>query len=171
MIGEGSRRTAERLGAYRTLCSRFGAVRALDELRLHRGRTVFTAFEVVPGSGATRCELPAFGYVDTPPDGAILAGPAAAVRGWAIEEFTGIANVRLVVDGERHVAARYGMLRPEVAALWPDSEDPNHPKVGFEAVLELAGLAPGPHELALELTGRDGSVRIVAEQRFEVSAR
>ncbi|HVF36280.1 MAG TPA: glycosyltransferase family 39 protein [Candidatus Saccharimonadia bacterium] len=165
-VEETSRRPVERLDAYRSLCERFGAVRMLDELRLDAGRAVFVAFEVVPGRDARTCELPAFGYIDAPVAGAI-AGETVAVRGWAISERAGIARVEVLVDGESRATARYGLPRPEVRAQWPRSEDPGHPRVGFEARLELATLARGPHELALRLTDGNGRTRIVAEQLVE----
>jgi len=169
VVEETSRRPAERLAAYRALCERFGAMRLRDELRLERGRAVFVAFDVAKGRGAAPCELPAFAYIDAPAPGARVDAGALAVHGWALRERAGVARVDLVVDGEVRATARYGGTRTDVAAFWPDAEDPALPNVGFDGSLPVEGLADGEHVLAVRVTGRDGRVRTVAEQVFVVA--
>ena len=58
----------------------------------------------------------------------------------------------------------------DVTRFWKISTDPNHPKVGFSARVDAAGLKPGRHWLGLRLRGADGSVETWSEQAFEVPA-
>lgn len=166
LVEEASRRPVDRLAAYRALCERFGEVKLIDELRLRGGRAPFLAFEVTPRAAPGPCEVPAFAYVDTPAGDARIAGARLTVTGWAMREHVGVARVEVLIDGERYATADYGLPRPEVLEYWPQSEDPQHPEVGFSAVVPLRGLAAGPHRLALRVVDRRGRARVLAEQRF-----
>jgi hypothetical protein len=42
--------------------------------------------------------------------------------------------------------------------IWRFSNDPQHPKIGYRAQLDLGDLPAGRHWLGLWLIGRDGSV-------------
>ncbi|MGO4843780.1 hypothetical protein AB4144_67030, partial [Rhizobiaceae sp. 2RAB30] len=60
---------------------------------------------------------------------------------------------------------------PGLRDVWPMSNDPQHPRVGFDATVDLGGrdFAPGTHWLGLRLTGRDGSVETWAQQPIELT--
>lgn len=168
-VEEQSRRPVDRLEGYRSLCRRFGSVRLLDELSLFDGYWRIVAFAVTPrgdAPSAEPCQLPAFAYIDTPPPDAWIGAETAAVNGWAIAEHVGVDRVELLVDGRVNGDATYGMPAPQVLAQWPQSQDPNHPRVGFAGMIALDALAPGVHELALRVTDREGRQRVLAVQRF-----
>ena len=169
VLDDTSVRPIQVLPFYRSLCPRFGRLDYRAELVQRAGRARFLAFAVEPGEGAAakdRCRLPPLGYIDAPQADATLAGDVAQVRGWALAEYVGIARVEVLVDGRVATQARIGLPAPQVQGQWPMSEDPTHPNVGFEAALALAGLAKGPHALAVRLVDREGRQRIVAPQTF-----
>jgi hypothetical protein len=170
-VDESARRPIDRLPAWQSLCARFGAVRLRDEIALFNGRWRVVAFAVTPaqdGRAAAPCELPAMAEIDAPIAGAVLEGEHVDLRGWAIKEHIGVARVEVLLDGEPVAAARYGTPYPGVRGQWPDSTDPGHPDVGFEATLSLAAVAPGRHQLGVRIIGRDGSTRDLALRRVRV---
>ena len=99
-----------------------------------------------------------------------MANGVLDVQGWAFKDGVGLAGVEVLVDGEPAVKAHYGSDY-DVTGFWKASTDPNHPRVGFSARVDIAGLAPGKHWLGLRLLGSDGSVETWSEQAFEVPAR
>jgi hypothetical protein len=42
--------------------------------------------------------------------------------------------------------------------IWPFSNDPQHPNIGYRAQVDLEDMPKGRHWLGLWLIGRDGSV-------------
>lgn len=162
-------REVDVLPSYRALCARFGSIEYEKELALRDGRVRMLALAVTPGrdaDAAGRCVLPPLGYIDEPPPGAQLMAETAGVHGWAIAEFVGVAKVELLVDGAPNGAAVYGLDAPKVRGQWPQSADPNHPRVGFQGMLELDVLARGAHTLAVRIVDRDGRTRETKPQRF-----
>jgi hypothetical protein len=89
------------------------------------------------------------------------------VRGWAFKDGVGLRAVEVLVDG-RATPATYGASMPGVRDYWRISDDPNQPRVGFAARVDLSAIAPGRHWLGLRLHGADGSVEDWAEQRMVV---
>ena len=108
-------------------------------------------------------------WLDTPSNGEKVSG-VLAIKGWAFKDGVGLARVEVLVDGRSMGDARYGRAF-DVRQTWPDSTDPQHPAVGFDASLDTSTLAPGRHWLGLRLHGRDGSVEEWQEQPFEVRGR
>ena len=114
------------------------------------------------------CVTPAMAWINTPQPGAVAAG-VLDVQGWAFKDGAGLAGVDVLVDGKLAANADYG-ADYDVTRFWKISTDPNHPKVGFSARVDAAGLKPGRHWLGLRLRGADGSVETWSEQAFEVPA-
>ena len=48
------------------------------------------------------------------------------------------------------------------------SNDPQQPRVGFRATINLGSVSSGRHWLGLRLTGRDGSIEDWSEQPITV---
>jgi hypothetical protein len=169
LVDDTAGRESEALPMYRALCARFGSVDFRRELALRDGKIRVLALAVTPGRDADasgRCALPPLAYVDAPAPGAAVGGETAGVSGWAIAEFVGIAKVELLADGAINGAATYGIDMPKVRGQWPQSADPNQPRVGFTGTLQLDALARGEHTLAVRVTDRDGRVRETIPQRF-----
>ncbi len=74
------------------------------------------------------------------------------MRGWALDR-AGIRSVEVRIDGEPH-AARYGLARPDVAALKPGY--PAAANGGFAFDHDFAGVAAIRHEIAIVAVANDG---------------
>lgn len=183
VVEENSRRPLLRLAAWRALCHRFGSVRWLGELQLFGGEERYVGFAVTPPRGrspaasvdavapvAEPCQLPAVADLSTPLPDARIDGPRLELVGWAIEEADGVDRVEVLLDGQVVADAVYGEPFPGVKNQWPDSTDPNQPRVGFRAMLDLAQRSLGDHRLALRVHGRSGQTSEVAERRITLTA-
>lgn len=167
---ETAARERERVPAYLALCQRFDHVRLVDELVLYGGDKRFLAFEVTPqGSSKTKqCQLPSMADLSSPLPEQKIKGTQLEVLGWAIQDFVGVAQVELWIDGQFIEKLSYGSRFDGVIGQWPMSQDPNHPWVGFNTHVNISRLAPGSHTLALHVQGNDARQRILAQRRFWV---
>ncbi|MBS0192983.1 MAG: glycosyltransferase family 39 protein [Proteobacteria bacterium] len=104
------------------------------------------------------CDYPALAFMRAPLPDATVSG-AVEVSGWATRDGVGVARVDVLLDGRIAAQAHYGIEDVEVRSLWPRSDDPAQPNVGFAATVDLRGVAVGTHELALRIAGRDGRTR------------
>jgi hypothetical protein len=155
-----------RLAHYRRRCDEAGALASPQVLSLDHGRKRFLRFEIDPSTGQAGCALPAVAWIDAPLPGAELPRGPLAVTGWAFKDGAGVARIEVTLDGRPLATARYGLAAPHVARYWQVSTDGAHPDVGFEAELDLGGIAPGAHWLGLVLHGHDGSREPWPEQRI-----
>ena len=154
---------------YRALCAQVGALPPPRVVSNDHGFQRFLLFRLPAQRDDGPCVTPALAYVDAPVAGARVQ-QTLPVQGWAFKDGVGLARVELLLDGRPAGDARYGRafdLRP----AWPASTDPQHPHVGFDAQLDVSGLAPGRHWLGLRLHGHDGSVEQWQEQPFVVAPR
>jgi 4-amino-4-deoxy-L-arabinose transferase-like glycosyltransferase len=154
------------LSYYHALCAQVGPLPAPRVLNIDHGRQRFLLFALPARPAAGTCTTPALAWIDTPVAGAPV-GRTFAVEGWAFKDGTGLARVEVTLDGRVVASAVYGHDFPGLQASWDGSTDPNHPRVGFRAAVDLRAapaLAPGRHWLGLRLHGRDGSVETWPEQ-------
>lgn len=95
----------------------------------------------------------------------IPANGALAVGGWAAEA----SAVFVTVDGERDFQAAYGGARPDVVRA---RHDPAALHTGFDVLIPVDRLAPGPHWLTLKIVSADRRTYFeMPEQiRFQVLA-
>jgi len=107
-----------------------------------------------PAAGA--CVAPAMAWIDAPRPGQALS-TAFEVRGWAFKEGVGLARVEVTLDGAVVAEAEYGQPF-DVRGHFAGSTDPNHPRVGFRARVDLPDSQAGRRWLGLRLHGADGSV-------------
>jgi hypothetical protein len=141
-------------------------------LNIDRGRQRFLLFALSPTAVDGECVAPAMAWIDIPAtDDAV--DRRFAVQGWAFKDGAGLSRVEVLIDGEPVADAEYGVERPEVAGFWAKwrdggSTDPQQPKVGFRAEVDLGERAAGTYWLGLRLHGRDGSVEEWPEQRVRV---
>jgi len=152
------------LHRYRELCAMVGPLPPPRVLNIDHGRQRFLLFALDgPRTGA--CTTPAMAWIDSPTADAPLSR-VFQVSGWAFKDGVGLAGVEVTLDG--HVVARadYGRRYDGLQASWQGSTDPQHPRVGFDARVDLgtSRIAPGRHWLGLRLHGRDGSVEDWSEQ-------
>lgn len=158
------------LARYHELCAMVGPLPPAQVLNVDHGRQRFLLFALegprVPGA----CTTPAMAWIDAPVIDARV-GERFDVRGWAFKDGAGLAGIDVTLDGRVVAQAHYGTPFPGLQTVWPMSNDPQHPKVGFEAPVDLRGqsIAPGPHWLGLRLHGHDGSVETWSEHPIVVT--
>lgn len=167
VVDDGLTPMKHRLALYHALCAQFGALPVPQLLSADHGRRRYLVYEFGAGH-ASRCAAPALAWIDVPAPGATL--PARfELQGWAFKDGVGLRRVEVLLDGRVAVAADYGATMPGVRDYWKISSDPNHPRVGVRATVDVGALPPGKHWLGLRLHGADGSVEDWPEQSFHVA--
>ncbi|WP_342315789.1 glycosyltransferase family 39 protein [Lysobacter sp. FW306-1B-D06B] len=158
------------LDRYHALCEMVGPLPAPEVLNIDHGRQRFLLFALQGTPAAGPCTTPSMAWIDAPVIGARV-GRRFDVRGWAFKDGVGLSGVDVTLNGVAVGQARYGREFEGLQRVWPRSNDPLHPKVGFEARVDLTGrdIRPGRHWLGLRLHGRDGSVETWAEQPIELA--
>jgi 4-amino-4-deoxy-L-arabinose transferase-like glycosyltransferase len=152
----------EQLQRYHDLCAMVGPLPPPTVLNIDRGRQRFLLFALPAERSDGDCTTPAMAWVDAPAADGIVSR-RFALQGWAFKDGVGLSRVDVLVDGHLVATADYGIERPEVAAFWNKwrdggSADPQQPKVGFRAEIDLGDRPAGTYWLGLRLYGRDGSV-------------
>jgi 4-amino-4-deoxy-L-arabinose transferase-like glycosyltransferase len=170
VVEDTARPLKQRLAGYHDLCDRLGPLPPPRVLNVDHGRKRFLLYAIDAWAADGRCELPALAWIDTPVAGAKANG-SVRVQGWAMRDGSGLSAVEVTLDGIVRARAGYGLPMPNVAAYWGNSTDPNHPRVGYAADLDLRGVAPGTHWLGLRLHGSDGRVEDWPEQSLVVPKR
>lgn len=117
------------------------------------------------GSTSPHAKLPN-GTVDVPP----LGRPAgvkgmASFMGWATGE-NGISAVDIYVDRVYIVSAQLGLVRPDVAATFPNETDSR--TSGWQASVDSSKIAAGPHELVVQATAKNGAKRDIGAYQIVV---
>lgn len=172
VVGATDVRYRELLQRYHDLCAMVGPLPPPKVLNIDRGRQRFLLFALSRAASGGECIAPAMAWVDTPAAGDAV-GRRFPVQGWAFKDGVGVSRVEVLIDGTPAADAQYGLERPEVAGFWSKwreggSTDPQQPKVGFRAEIDLGDRPPGTYWLGLRLHGRDGSVEDWPEQVVEV---
>lgn len=150
------------------LCAWAGAMPRPRVLDVDGGRKRFWLFALpaVPATGP--CAPPAIAAIVSPEPGTTIAGPLV-VSGWATRDDTGLAGVDVTLDGKPVARASYGRDEPFVAPfLRGRSRDPNLPRVGFDATIDVSTLAPGVHRLGLLLRDASGAAEPGPQQSIRI---
>ena len=169
VAGASEVRYRDLLARWHQLCDAFGPLPPPRVVNVDHGAQRFLLFALDKPRAAGACVAPAMAWIDAPVSGAAVArGGRLAVGGWAFKDGVGIARVEVLLDGKVVAQARYGLDAPGVRRYWTLSNDPQHPRVGFDARIDLRKFAPGRHWLGLRLHGRDGSVEDWSEQPLDV---
>ncbi|MEP6996319.1 MAG: hypothetical protein ABI900_01650 [Betaproteobacteria bacterium] len=128
----------------------------------HPSLTAPVAQTVTPSATAPASPAEAYaaiGSVDTPVDEAIL-DTRLRVTGWALAA-EGIERVEVRLDG-RPYTARYGIARPDVAAVKPGY--PDSPTAGFEFTGDFANLDLARHAVTVVAIDRSGRETVLARR-------
>lgn len=158
------------LRRYHDLCRMVGPLPPPRVINVDHGHQRFLLFKLTGGEGVqagAACTAPVMAWIDSPVSGASV-GSTFEVTGWAFKDGVGLERVEVTLDGRVVADARYGIVNPGVARYWNLTNDPNQPKVGFEATVDATAIDPGRHWLGLRLHGSDGSVETWPEQPIEV---
>ncbi|MGH8077056.1 MAG: glycosyltransferase family 39 protein, partial [Lysobacter sp.] len=157
------------LRRYHDLCVMVGPLPPPRVLNVDHGRQRFLLF-ALEGQREGDCTTPAMAWVDAPVSDAGV-GRVFELSGWAFKDGVGLAKVEVMLDGHVVAQADYGRDYAGLQSDWKGSNDPQHPRVGFTAQVDLRnhpGVTSGRHWLGLRLHGRDGSVEDWSEQPVQV---
>lgn len=158
VLEESATRLRQRPEWYRSICERFPHARLAFDRSVDEGRKRLVGY-VVGEDGAPPCLPPALGYLHLPADGGRVRGELR-IEGWAIRDRIGIARLEARLDG-----ALLGELarvdEPGVRMLFPDSDDPGHPRVGFAGSF-VPPRAAGRHRLEVVAVDAEGARSVVA---------
>lgn len=154
------------LRRYHAVCAMVGPLPPPQVINVDHGSQRFALFQL-SGPREGECTTPAMAWVDAPEAGA-STGRRLQVSGWAFKDGVGLERVEVLLDGQPVATADYGHAAPSVADYWKISTDPNHPRVGFSAQVDLAATPAGRHWLGLRLHGSDGSIEDWSEQPLDV---
>lgn len=156
------------LNRYHELCGMVGPLPPPRVINVDHGRRRFALF-ALDRNREGACTTPAMAWIDDPSAAARL-GRDFVVKGWAFKDGVGLSKVEVLLDGEVVATAAYGGNYEGLTHSWPETNDPNHPRVAFQARVDLpeGRIARGRHWLGLRLHGRDGSVEDWAEQPVEI---
>lgn len=158
------------LHRYHALCDMVGPLPPPQVLNIDHGRQRFALFALESNRDGA-CTTPAMAWIDAPVGGAAV-GREFAVKGWAFKDGVGISGLDVLLDGKVVASAKYGRPYEGLQRAWPETNDPQHPNVGFDADVDLRGaqnVSAGRHWLGLRLHGRDGSVEDWAEQPIDIA--
>ncbi|KQY51366.1 hypothetical protein ASD14_10540 [Lysobacter sp. Root494] len=158
----------DQLHRYHALCDMVGPLPPPQVLNIDHGRQRFALFPL-HADRKGECTAPAMAWIDVPAGGAAVAREFD-VKGWAFKDGVGLARIDVLLDGKIVASAQYGRPYEGLQRDWPESNDPQHPNVGFSAHVDLRknDIAAGRHWLGLRLHGRDGSVEDWAEQPIDI---
>ncbi|URZ05236.1 Ig-like domain-containing protein [Clostridium felsineum] len=92
--------------------------------------------------------------LDTPANGSTI-NDNLVIQGWALNS-SGIKEVKVFVDGNYIVNAQLGILRNDVARVYPGY--PNNKNSGFLSILSKNAFTVGTHTVKVQATGNDGLV-------------
>lgn len=158
------------LRRYHALCEMVGPLPPPQVLNIDHGRQRFALF-ALESKREGACTTPAMVWIDEPVGGARV-GREFDLRGWAFKDGVGLAGIEVLLDGQVVASAQYGHRYPDLQKAWPETNDPQHPDVGFSAKVDLRdapGVKAGRHWLGLRLHGRDGSVEDWSEQPIDIT--
>ncbi len=102
-------------------------------------------------------KLAPFGTLETPDFRATLNNTATG-SGWALDN-VGVAQIDVLIDGQKIGEAIYGLSRPDIGAAW--SSFPNAAHSGFSFVIDTTKFTTGEHSLAVRLLDAAGNATVV----------
>jgi 4-amino-4-deoxy-L-arabinose transferase-like glycosyltransferase len=155
------------LQQYHALCAQVGPLPPAQVVNVDHGSQRFLLLAMGKTTASGPCTTPAMAWLDRPVADAQV-GRSFDVSGWAFKDGVGLDQVDILLDGHFVARASYGALDGGPRALWPISNDPHHPHVGFRAHINAAAFRHGRHWLGLRLHGSDGSVEDWSEQPITI---
>jgi 4-amino-4-deoxy-L-arabinose transferase-like glycosyltransferase len=171
VVGASEVQLRELPARYHELCERVGPLPAPRTISIDHGRQRFLLFALPrlkkAGPGKGDCTTPSIAWIQQP---AIndKVGRRFEVSGWAFKDGIGLRAIWVTVDGRRVARAEYGLPSIGPKMIWPFSNDPQHPNIGYRAQVDLEDMPKGRHWLGLWLIGRDGSVEPWSEVPFDL---
>jgi hypothetical protein len=158
VLEESATRLRERPAWFRRLCQRFPGARPLFDHSIDHGRKRLIGYVQAAGTNSG-CVPPALGYLVSPVADSLAEG-TLDISGWAIRDGAGLRAVHARLGGVSLGAVDHRQHADGVQMLFPESDDPRHPWVGFAARLH-SDLPAGRYWLEIEAEGHDDTRSIV----------
>lgn len=171
VVGASEVQLRELPARYHELCERVGPLPRPRTISIDHGHQRFLLFalprlkEAGPGTG--ECTTPSIAWIEQPAVNGKV-GRRFEVSGWAFKDGVGLRAIWVTVDGRRVARAEYGLPSVGPKMIWPFSNDPQHPNIGYRAQVDMEDMPKGRHWLGLWLIGRDGSVEPWSEVPFDL---
>lgn len=109
-------------------------------------------------------KLAPFGALETPGFRATLTNLASGT-GWALDN-VGVAQIEVLVDGQKVSDAIYGLSRPDIGAVW--GTFPNAAHSGFSFQIDTTKLALGDHTLAVRVLDAAGNATVIGSRSVTI---
>jgi hypothetical protein len=109
-------------------------------------------------------KLAPFGVLETPDFRATLNNLANG-SGWALDN-VGIAQIDVLVDGQKTGDAIYGLSRPDIGVVW--ATFPNAARSGFSFQIDTTKLSTGEHTIAVRLIDAAGNATVIGSRTVSV---
>ncbi|WML54780.1 Ig-like domain-containing protein [Neobacillus sp. PS3-12] len=107
--------------------------------------------------------LPVKGSLDTPVNGNVIKREIN-VQGWALDG-SGVNKVEVFVDGKSAGQAQLGIIRTDVAAVFPAYQNGNS---GYQYKVDARTLTNGTHNLTVVETGNNGTTTVLGNLNVNV---
>lgn len=147
---------------WKTMVQAGGAVLGIDQRRQLLQRRIQVGLQktlgLKPGREAIHIK------VDSPAPGAPPVTGKIKIQGWAIAE-TGIEKIEIGLGGKLYPTVT-GMIRKDIERAYPTYL--NSGKSGYRLVADISHLAPGPHEISIYATSRQG---VSADETISIEVR
>ena len=141
VLSPSDQRYRELLDRYHAICGQVGPLPPPRVVSSDHGFQRFLLIRLPAQREEGPCITPAMAWFDAPSSGDVVAADLH-VRGWAFKDGVGLSRVEVLLDGRAVTDALYGRAF-DIRPAWPQSNDPQHPNVGFDAHLDTRSLAPG----------------------------
>ncbi len=159
VLEESATSLRQRPAWFRRVCEVFPGARPHFERSIDHGRKRLIGY-FQAASAQSGCSPPAVGYLSKPEAGAVLQG-MLDIEGWALRDAVGLAAINVWMGGRALGRIDHLRLSPDLLTLFPGSDDPRHPHVGFGGQL-VSDLPAGHYWLEIEAEGYDGVRSIIA---------
>ncbi len=164
VLEESATRLRQRPDWMRRVCERFPTAQLVFDVSVDHRRKRLIGYMQAPNS-ALSCLPPAVGYLAKPVAGAPSVGHID-IEGWAIRDRVGLVAVRARLDGLVLGDLDARLDSPAIQQMFPRSDDPRHPRVGFRGRL-TSQLPAGRYWLEIEAEGFDGVRSIIASAEVD----
>jgi 4-amino-4-deoxy-L-arabinose transferase-like glycosyltransferase len=164
VLEESATRLRERPAWFRRLCQRFPGARVLFDHSVDHGRKRLIGY-FQAADADSGCVPPALGYLVSPVADSVVEG-VLDISGWAIRDGAGLRALRASLGDVSLGAVDHLQHADGVQMIFPGSDDPRHPQVGFAARLH-SDLPAGRYWLQIEAEGHDGARAIVVSTPIE----
>lgn len=102
---------------------------------------------------------PSIGYIDSPIKETVVT-PNPTIVGWALDR-EGVKKIEIVLNDKQHFPAKYGLVRNDVKAIYPKSENS-----GFRFTTDISQYLSGYDKIEVVVTDRQGNKQVIGRRKI-----